>query len=216
MRRAENEAEPEENQDQSDSSEHGSPSLSVQANTSAAVEEPVEASLQDVANLRLSPSPANDTTEQHASKVVNDVLRSASHEVEENVSVSDHTTHCKPVDRGATLSDRTSTKSDSLAVSSDKDSVVDSSPDHPSRSNLDSEADSRPSNTLHSKPESGITNSGCTSTSIVVDGAGSNELDSSLGPDVNSRMQSQCGQVAVGVEDKSETVTAEESPASHS
>jgi len=168
--------------------------------------------LQDVANLRLSPSPVNSTAE-HASGVVNDVSCLASCEVEENVSLSDCTTVYKP-------SNRTSTRSDNLAVSGDNESMVDSRSDSQNTVNRDSEADSKLSSTLHAEPESDVTNSGCTSVSIVVDGADSvelvNELSTSLDTDVSTLMQSRCDQVTVSVEEKAEAVDAEESPDSHS
>ena len=195
-----------------DVSEHDSRSFSEQSKMSAAVEEHVEASLQDVANLRLSPSPVNSTAE-HASGVVNDVSCLASCEVEENVSLSDCTTVYKP-------SNRTSTRSDNLAVSGDNESMVDSRSDSQNTVNRDSEADSKLSSTLHSEPESDVANSGCTSVSIVVDGADSvelvNELSTSLDTDVSTLMQSRCDQVTVSVEEKAEAVDAEESPDSHS
>jgi len=195
-----------------DVSEHDSRSFSEQSKMSAAVEEHVEASLQDVANLRLSPSPVNSTAE-HASGVVNDVSCLASCEVEENVSLSDCTTVYKP-------SNRTSTRSDNLAVSGDNESMVDSRSDSQNTVNRDSEADSKLSSTLHAEPESDVTNSGCTSVSIVVDGADSvelvNELSTSLDTDVSTLMQSRCDQVTVSVEEKAEAVDAEESPDSHS
>lgn len=209
MRRAENEPDADESQDQSDSSEHDSPSLPVPADTSAAAEDRVEASLQDdVANLRLSPSPINDAAER-ASEVVNDVLRSASREVEENASLTDHTTDRKHVDRAAVLTDRTSSRSDNLVVSSDDDVK----PDCPSRSNQDSEADSKLSSTLDSKPETDVTNSGCTSTSIVVDEADSNELvDNSCGF-LGTGVSTEHDQATVGVEEKNEAANAEKNPA---
>jgi len=214
MRRAENEPEADESQDQSDSSEHDSPSLPVPADTSTAAEDRVEASLQeDVANLRLSPSPVNDATER-ASEVVNEVLRSASREVEENVALSDHTVDCKHVDKAAALTDRTSIRADNLAASSDNDSPVDIQPDCHSTSNQDSAADSTLSCTLHLKPETDITNSGCTSASIVVDEADSIELvDKSCsfsGADVSTE------QAAATEEEKNEAASVEKNPAPHS
>jgi len=224
MRRAENEAETDENPDQSDLSEHDSPAVSVQADTvsvpadpSVAVEERfeehVEASVQDVANLRLPPSPVNDAT---VSEVVNDVLCSASREMEENISLADPTTQLKPVDRASGWTDRTS-ETDNVALSRHSNSIVDSHLDCRSPDNQESEADDKLSCTLQLQTESDVTNSGCTSTSIVVDGADSDKLCdiscSSVGTDVSPQMQSQCDQVAD--EEKNEVVMkVEKSPAS--
>jgi len=209
MQRAENEAEADETQDQSDSSEHESASVSVQTDTSAAVEEHVEASVQDVANLRLPLSPVNDAT---ASDVVHDVLCSASREVEENLSLSDQTAQFELVDRADSLTDRTSIKSDNLAVSNDNDLIVDSQLDCQAPCNQDSEADNNLSSTVQSQCECDMTNS----TSIVVDGADCDKAAyqscSFLGTDVSTQMDNQCDEVTA--EDKTEAVDMEHSPAS--
>ena len=165
MRRSENEAEADESHDQSDSSEHESASQPAQTSASSAVEECVEASLQDVANLRLSPSPLSDATER-VSEVVNDALCSASREVQETVqcepvdSAPVLTVQCEPVDSAPVLTDRTCSRSDESAVSGNNDSIVDSRPDQQSRASHDSEADSELRNTVHLKTESHDTNSG--------------------------------------------------------
>jgi len=172
MRRAENEAETDEVHDQSDSSEHENPSVPVPVDTSTPVEHRVEDSLQDVANLRLSPSPADDATE-HVSEIVNNVLCSASHELEESISLSDRTEQYEPI---AALTDQTNTESDKLAVSNDSDLIGGNQPDNHSTDNRDSEADNKPSNTLHSKPETDADDFSCTSASIVVDGTNSDDL----------------------------------------
>lgn len=210
MRRSENEAEADESHDQSDSSEHESTSQPAQTSASSAVEECVEASLQDVANLRLSPSPVSDATER-VSEVVNDALCSASREVQETVQ-------CEPVDSAPVLTDRTCSRSDESAVSGNNDSIVDSRPDQQSRASHDSEADSELRNTVHLKTESHDTNSGCTSTSVV-DGADSSELiDESCRSHsgaISTRLHSQCDQVTVSVDEKNKAAEVEKNPASH-
>lgn len=216
MRRAENEPEADESQDQSDSSEHDSPSLLVPADTCAAADDHVEASLQDdVANLRLSPSPVNDATERAASEVVNDVLHSASRELEESISLSDHTTDCKRVDKAAALTDRTSTRSDNLAASSDNDSPVDIQPDCHSTGNQDSAAESTLSSTLRLKPETDITNSGCTSASVVVE-ADSNELVDKSCSFPGTDASTEHDQAAATMEEKNEAASVVKNPAPHS
>jgi len=211
MRRAENEAETDENPDRSDSSEQDSPAVSAQAETSAAV----EASMQDVANIRLPPSPVND--DATASEVVNDVLCSASREVEkDSVTLSDAAATVEPVDGTSVSANRTSSKSDNSAVSGDSDSIVDSQLDCHSSGNQESAADNKPRNTLQSQPESCVTSSGCTSASVVVDGADSGELFdqscSSVGADDSIQMENQHDRVAA--EEKDDAVNVDKSPAS--
>jgi len=181
MRRAENEieADGENAENQSDSSDHDGPSVSVPAAggaSSTAGAEHVELGFPDVASLRLPPSlsPANDAT---ASEVVSDVLCSASREVHDNVSLSDPATTFQRVDAAPYATDRTSTgKSDNLGVSNDSESNVDSQLDCQRRSQ-DTEPDSQPSGCiLLSKPETDKTESACTCTSVVVDGADASEL----------------------------------------
>ena len=225
MRRAENEAETDENPDQSDLSEHDSPAVSVQADTvsvpadavsvpadaSATVEDRLEASVQDVADLRLPPSPVNDAT---ALEIVNDVLCSASREVKENISLADPTTQPKCIDSSS--ADRTS-ETDNVALNTDSNSIVDSHLDCQSPENQESEADDKLSCTLQLQPESDVTNSGCNSTSIAVDGADSDKLCdmscSSVGTDNSLQMQNQCDQVT-DVEQCEAVMKLEKSPAS--
>jgi len=226
VQRAENEAEAEadDSQDQSDSNEHSneheSPSASEQAESSSAVEERLEASVQDVANLRLSPpSPVDDAAAQLASEVVNDVLCSASREVREDASLSDGAMHCQPADSKPTVTNSMSAESDNLAVSSDNDAIVtivDSQPDPQVAGNRDSEA----GGTLQLKPENDVSDAGCTSTNSDVDGADCSErVDSSVSADVSTRTpaQSPCDQMTVDSEEKTEachTVNVEQSPPS--
>jgi len=218
VRRAENEAEADEPQDRSDSDELDSSSVVAPADSSSAVEERVEASLQDVANLRLSPGPVSDATERVSEVVVNDVLSSASREVEESIPSSDDVTQCKAVDTAPTLTDRIST-SDNSAVSVDSNSIVGNHHEHQITDNKDSQSDSMLNNTLQSKHESDITIS--ISTSVVVDGADSNERQcNSFATDVTADKQTQCSQVAAAaVEETSEACHAadtEKSPQTHS
>lgn len=211
MQRAENETEADENQQQSENSgEHDSSPLTAQTNPSAVVEERVESSLQDVANLRLSPSPVNDADERIC-EVVNDVLSAASREVEENIS--------HVCDTSTVLTDKTSVKPDNLAVSSDIDSTVDSQLDYQNTSNRNSQADNN-TNTLHStpEPEGDITKADFADTSAVGE-PDSNELvdtsSSSVDADVSTEMSSQCGQITVTVEEDTEAESVKQTRPSH-
>ena len=221
VQRAESEAEADERQDQSDSNEQDSSVVAAPTNSSPAVEGHVEASLQDVANLHLSPGAINDTVEHVSEVVVNDVLCSASCEVEENVSSSDDAVQYKAVDTSPTLTARISATSDNnVAVSTDSDSIVGNHHEHQSTNNHDLESDSHLSSTLQPKYESDITNPASTST--VVDGADSDELlsrqCSSFAADVTADEQSQCSQAAASMEETSEachTESVEKNHASH-
>jgi len=223
VQRAEREAEADEHQDQSDSDERDSSSVAVPADSTSAVEERVEASLQDVANLHLSPGPVNDSAEHVSEVVVNDVLCSASREVEENDCLSDDAARCKAVDTAATLTARISATSDNnVAVSADSDSIVGNHNEHNSTDNHSSESDSHLSSRLQTKHEADTTNSA--STSIIADGADSEELLSIqctlITTDITADEQSCCSQVAAAaVEETNETchtASIEKNPPSHS
>ena len=213
------ETEADERQDQSDSDERDSSTVAAPADSLSAVEEHVEASLQDVANLRLSPDPVNDAAECVSEVIANDVLCSASREVAENIASSNDGAQCKDVDTAPVLTDRLSSTSDNLAVSTDNDSVVDNRCEHQNTNNQDSESDNLTS-TLQSKHESDITSSASTG---ILDGTDSNELlyrhCCSVATDVMADEHSQCSQVTAAVEETNEachTVTVEKNPASHS
>ena len=210
MQRAENEAEADENQ--SDSGEHDGPSVSVPAAGGVSTAG-VEASLPDVASLQLPPSPVNDAT---AAEVVSDVLCSASRKVEENVPSSDPATTHQSVDTAPDSTHRTSSASDNLAVvSSDSQVNVDSHVD--CQTSRDTEADDKPSScTLQSKPGTDDTGSGCTCTSLVVDGTDAGELFaasySSVSADVSAQTEGQHDRVTAT--EKNDAVNTDKSPTS--
>jgi len=214
VQRAENEAESNEHQDQSDSDERDSSSVAAPGDSSSAVEEHVEASLQDVANLRLSPGPASDVAERVSEVVVNDVLCSASREVRENVSSSDDYVQRKAINTAPTLTDRISTTCDNLAVSIDSDTVVGNRHEHQSTNSQDSEADSKLNSTLQTSHD--ITS--LTSASVVADGVDSNELLDRQCRSFTADEHGECSQLTAAVEetnDASPVANVEKNSASH-
>ena len=214
VQRAENEAESNEHQDQSDSDERDSSSVAAPGDSSSTVEEHVEASLQDVANLRLSPGPASDVAERVSEVVVNDVLCSASREVRENVSSSDDYVQRKAINTAPTLTDRISTTCDNLAVSIDSDTVVGNRHEHQSTNSQDSEADSKLNSTLQTSHD--ITS--LTSASVVADGVDSNELLDRQCRSFTADEHGECSQLTAAVEetnDASPVVNVEKNSASH-
>jgi len=180
------------------------PRSAGQAGSAATVEERVEASLQNVANLRLTPSSADDVSDavaDAASQVVNNVLRSASREAREDISApgDDLADHKPEVDFAPTLTDGVSKTSENVAAS---DSALDSPSDCHRAADRDSKLDSNPSNSLHLKPESDVTNS-CYMPKSVDEPIGL--MDNSL----PSPFAGASSQVPVDVDEKNEACCAE-------
>ena len=225
MRRAENETEGDESQDQLDSDDHDAPPLSAPTDSSLAVEQRVEASLQDVANLRLSPpSPTDDADLCAASEAVDDVLCSASCDVDVTVAVSDAEAVMRPPTltdsmRPPTLTDSLSTASHILADGSDSEPIVDVEPVSHSTDKLKSESHNLLTSTLPAKPHSdSVSTDRCSAstTAVVADSSELNDRPCSVAVSVSPELQNHCEEETVDMEENIDTCHVEKNPASQS